>query len=159
MKHVKSTTPFFQITFTIAFASGMLFSASCKTYHIPIDSFKEQFTITDSSQLKPVVLGGGILIYANEKYLTKNLDYIDCIDNKGRRHKLKMSPKLEIRLSYLAKNKERKVSFFLDRTYVTKDSITGFRSRLIGLPKTISIQSIRKIEIQNDHKNYYYLNP
>ncbi|HET8574462.1 MAG TPA: hypothetical protein VFL76_11415 [Edaphocola sp.] len=155
MRLIKSTTPFFQTT---VLGLGILFSASCKTYHIPIDSFKEQFTITDSSQLKPVILGGSTLLYT-QKYLTKNIDYVDCIDKKGQHHRLKMGPKLETRLSYQKGDKTKRSYFYLDRVYVSKDSVTGYRSRFFGLPKSIPLQDLKQVNIQNGHKNFYYLNP
>ena len=155
MKPVKSTN----VLLTIAISTvGILFLNSCKSYYIPIDSFKQQFTITDSSQLKSVILGGGALLYT-EKYLTKDIDSFDCIDKKGRHHSLRMSPKLEVAISYQKGKKARKAYFYLDRTYVGKDSVTGYRSRFFGLPKSIPLQNLKQVKVQNGHKNFYYLNP
>lgn len=154
MKQIKSTSKLL----LAVFAFGLLFLNSCKNYYISIDSFKQQFTITDSSQLKPVVLGGGALLYT-EKYFTKDVDSFDCIDKRGRHHSLIMSPKLEVAVSYQKGDKVKKAYFYLDRTYVGKDSVTGYRSRFFGLPKNIPLQNLKQIKVQNGHKNYYYLNP
>lgn len=40
-----------------------LLLASCKTYYIPLENFKEQFSGIDSSRLKPVIIVGSGTIY------------------------------------------------------------------------------------------------
>ena len=126
---------------------------SCKTYYIPVDSLKEQFTGIDSTKLRIVnTLGpaGNIV-----EYLANPIDSIKCIDKKNNPVVLINSPSIEIR--FTEKNNKRAI-FYFDRVYLQDTLIIGHRSRFIQLRKTISINNVKLIEIQDGCKNYNYIN-
>jgi hypothetical protein len=128
--------------------------SSCTTYYIPLDSFKQQFADLDNSFPKKVTVrgpGGGTV-----KYETFPMDTIKCVDSKGNPIKLKNSPSIEIRFIY-ADNKQ--ITFYFDLMSVNDSTVTGIRSRIIpSIRKTIPINTIRKIEIQDGHKDLHYVN-
>jgi hypothetical protein len=126
--------------------------AGCKTYYIPIDSFKAQFSGIDSTSLKLVHTRGpaGDIAY----YLANPIDYIKCIDKAKNPFELKNSPSIEIR--FTEKNNKRTIYYF-DRIYIQDTLILGDRSRFIGLRKNISINNLKLIEVQDGHKNFKYV--
>jgi hypothetical protein len=68
---------------------------------------------------------------------------------------LKAGPSIEVRFTYGPDNKRTTVYF--DTMFLTDSTVTGQRSRLLpGLKTTISLRSITKIELQDDHKKYIY---
>lgn len=139
-------------------ATGLLFLTSCKTYYISLDSFKQQFADIDSTKLKPVVIFGGGGLYTRQEYLANPITKIKCTDKNGSPHELDNSPAIEIRFTYSDNSKNKRTIFYFDRVYVTDKTVTGFRSRFMGLVKTIPLDSIKKIEVQNGGKNFRYVN-
>lgn len=135
----------------------LLHFSSCKTYLISLESFKQQFHGIDSSSLKMVEMLGGGGIMVRQKYLANPITHIRCTDKKGNLYMLENAPNIEIRFTYLYKNRKKKTVFYFDRVYVTDKTVIGYRSRILGLPKTIPLDSIIKIEVQNGRKNYYYV--
>lgn len=125
---------------------------SCQTYHIPIDSFKAQFSEMDSTKLRTVYAKGpaGDIV----EYRSAPIDYIKCVDKKNNPVELKNGPSIEVR--FTEKNK-RKTIFYFDRIFLQDTLIIGDRSRILGLSKTISINNVELIEIQDGHKNYKYV--
>ena len=140
----------------------LLLFPSCVTYYIPINSFKEQFAGIDSTKFVPVEVDpgfpGGLLYLIGSRYLANPLTKIKCLDKKGNPTEVEVTPNIEIRFTYGEKNKRR--SFFFDRIYVTDSTVTGTSSRLFSKmsQRTIPLQKLKKIEIQNDQKKYYYKN-
>ncbi len=128
--------------------------SSCTTYYIPLDSFKQQFAGMDSSHPKNVTVRGpgGSTV----KYETFPLDTIKCIDSKGNPVALKNSPSIEIRFFY---GDNQQITFYFDLISVNDSTLTGIRSRYItSLRKTIPINTIHKIELQDGHKDFHYVN-
>jgi hypothetical protein len=132
----------------------ILFLSSCKTYQIPVESFKEQFANSSTSELKTVATRdpyGGLT-----HYQTRLADVIYCIDKEGNPVKLQRSPSLEIRITD-TNNKRR--TFYFDLMRVDQTSVTGSISRLFpGWTKTIPLAAIKKVEIQDGKKKYSYVN-
>lgn len=127
---------------------------SCTTYQIPVESLKTQFAGIDSTKLKLVTVKGP----AGDKlqYLANPLNTIKCVDKGGKTFELVNSPSIEIRFTYGPNNK--RVIYYFDRIYLTDSCVVGVRSRFIpSLRKTIPLNSISKIEIQDGHKNFHYV--
>lgn len=140
--------------FQLLFFLGLLSFISCKTYFIPIDSFKNQFVKIDSIDLKEVQVQGPL--GTRYSYLKNNIQIIDCIDKKGNLRKLKSNPSIETRITYGQNNK--KIIYYFDRLFVTDTSVIGVQSRFFPLiRKSILLSSITKIEIQDGKKAFRYL--
>lgn len=103
------------------------------------------------------MVGGGT-IYTRQEYLANPIEKIKCFDKDGKPHELYNGPNIETRFTYRDNGKRKRIIFYFDRIYVTENSVTGFRSRFMGLRKTIPLDSIKKIEVQNGGKSYRYKN-
>jgi len=128
---------------------------SCKTYTIPVDSFREQMTEPGSEKLREVEINNPVLYsYQNIKYEANSLKSIVVVDKKGNKVKLENSPKLEMRIT--RKNGKKNILLF-DTVIVENDTLKGARSRLIqNLRREIPLSTIEKIEIQDSGKVYKY---
>ena len=138
--------------FLFLFIIGMI--TSCTTYYIPVNSLREQFAEIDSTRLIAVTVEGPI--YGRYHYLANPITAVQCIDKKGNSYQLTNSPSLETRFTYGHNNK--KTIFYFDRIYVDSSSVTGVESRFIeSIRKTIPLDSITKIEIQDGRKKFKYV--
>jgi hypothetical protein len=148
-KNTMSKTVLFSI---ISF--GLIFLASsCKTYYIPIESFKQQFAGLDSSKYKEVITRGPV--GDKVKYKTFPISFIKCVDKAGNPFELKNAPSLEIR--FTDSNNKRTI-FYFDRISVDSTSVTGVQSRFISsIKKKIALDNIVKIEIQDGGKKFKYI--
>ena len=128
---------------------------SCKTYTIPVDSFREQMTVPGSEKLREVEINNPTpYTYKNIKYEANSLKSIVVVDNKGDKVKLENSPKLEMRIT--RKNGKKNILLF-DTVIVENDTLKGARSRLMqNLRREIPLSDIDKIEIQDSGKVYKY---
>lgn len=127
---------------------------SCKTYTIPVDSFRKQFSPSVAPSSRPVttVSPWG----THYTYHTLNIDSIQVIDKKGKVSWLKQSPSLEMRITHSG---GKRTVFYFDLTRFNGDTLEGSVSRLVpAWKKKISISTVTKIEIQNGGKNYHYKN-
>ena len=124
----------------------------CKTYYIPVESFKEQFNGIDSTKLKVVNTRGPAGDIA--QYPANPIDYIKCVDKDNNPFELKNSPSIEIRFTEL--NNKRTVYYF-DRVFLQDTLIIGDMSRFINYRKGISINNVKLIEVQDGHKNFKYV--
>jgi hypothetical protein len=132
----------------------LLALTSCSTYTIPVDNFKKQFAGMDSSKMVIVNTQGplGSIV----QYQTLPIRYIECIDKKGRPFQLTNSPSIEIRFTDVH---NKKTIFYFDLITVTDSTVVGRQSRMIkSIHKTLSLTSIKKIEVQDGRKNYHYTN-
>jgi len=125
---------------------------SCKTYFIPIESFKEQMKDIRSVRLRIVNTRGPMGDV--HSYKTYPIDFIKCIDNKNNPYELRNSPSIEIR--FTEKNNERTI-FYFDQIYIKDSTVIGDVSRFIYYRKTIPIENIKLIEVQDGHKNFKYV--
>ncbi len=126
--------------------------ASCKTYYIPLDSFKEQIKDIDSVELRTVYTRGpmGDVV----EYKTYPIDNIKCVDKYNNPAELKNSPSIEIR--FTEKNNKRTI-FYFDQIYVQDSMIIGDGSRFMQYQKSIPIDSLKLIELQDGKKNFKYV--
>lgn len=130
---------------------GLIFLfTSCKTYYIPVDSFKQQFAGMDASSMREVTTRGPM--GDKVKYKTYPIDYIHAVDKNGNPVTIPNSPAIEIRFTDSA---NKRTLFYFDLMRIDGDNITGTQSRfLTNFKKTISLSSIKKIEVQNGKKNF-----
>ena len=63
----------------------LLIIISCKTYTIPTESFKNQFTKTENIQEKEVEINNPLL-YGNLKYSANNIKTLNVIDKNGNKY-------------------------------------------------------------------------
>ncbi|GHT79239.1 hypothetical protein AGMMS50262_22720 [Bacteroidia bacterium] len=141
--------------FIIVIVIGCIVVSSCTTYYIPVDSFKQQFAGIDSTKFKEVTVKGPV--YEKYQYLANPITTIQCIDKKGNPHQLTNSPSIETRFTYGYKNK--KTIFYFDRIYVDANSVASIESRFIeSIRASIPLDSITKIEVQDGHKKFTYIN-
>lgn len=135
-----------------AFSLLAISAASCKTYTIPVDSFKQQFDPSVATSNRTVTTVGPWR--GRYSYRTLNVDSIRVVDKKGNIAWLKSGPSLEMRVTQFG---SKRTVFFFDLTRFDGDTLEGSISRLIPTwKKKIPISTISKIEIQNGGKNYYY---
>jgi len=135
---------------------GILFLLfSCKTYTIPVDSFRDQMTVPGSEKLRVVEINNPTpYTYKNIRYEANSLKSIVVVDKKGDKVKLENSPKLEMRIT--RKNGKKNILLF-DTVIVENDTLKGARSRLMqNLRREIPLSDIEKIEIQDSGKVYKY---
>ena len=126
--------------------------AGCKSYLIPVDSFKAQFNGIDSTKMQIVNTRGPAGDIAS--YPANPIDYIQCIDRKNNPFQLKNSPSIEIRVT---DDTKKRTVFYFDTVYLQDSTISGDRSRFFEYRKEIPIGNIRLIEVQDGHKNFKYL--
>ena len=125
---------------------------ACKTYLIPVQSFKEQFNGIDSTKLRLVKTRGPAGDVA--EYLANPIEYIKCVDKSDMPYELKISPSIEIR--FTEKNNKRTI-FYFDRVFMQDTLIIGEMSRFVRFRKGISINNVKLIEVQDGHKNFKYV--
>ena len=132
--------------------------ASCKTYTIPVDSFKKQMIGTSSENSTEVeinnpLLGNG---WGNIKYYSNNVDGLYVIDKEGNKLYLDNSPSIEMRVTH---RNGKKYHFYFDTVILENNILSGSRSRFIsGLTRYIPMDSIVKIEVQDGGKKFKYQN-
>jgi hypothetical protein len=126
---------------------------SCTTYYIPVESFKHQLSGIDSSKLKNVNLRSPVgEIY---HYQANPFDSIKCVDKKNKSFVLHNGPSIEIRFT---EKDNTKTVFYFDRIILIDTMIIGVQSRFIETTrKSIPINNVKLIEIENGHKNFKYV--
>ena len=125
----------------------------CQSYQIPIASFKNQFAPIDSSSLKLVRVKGPAGDIS--EYLVNPIKQIRCVDKNGNNVSIPNSPSIEARITT---SDGKKTTFYFDRMLIRNDSILGYRSRFFGLPKSIALSEVSKIEVQDGYKRFRYVN-
>lgn len=126
---------------------------SCKTYTIPIESFREQMTESGNEKMRDVEINNPTS-YSNLKYQANSVKSIVVVDKNGNNVEIENSPKLEMRIT--RKNGKRYILLF-DTVIVENDTLRGARSRILqNLRREIPLDDIEKIEIQDSGKVYKY---
>ena len=139
----------------ISLSALILMLVSCKSYTIPIDSFKEQLVNTNSSNQKTVTINNP-LYYGNISYAANNIDKIIVLDKNGNEKTLNNSGSIEMRITH--KN-GKKYHMYFDTVLLENDTLKGSRSRFLQhLKRQIHIDSISKIEVQDGKKDFRYQN-
>ncbi len=141
--------------FFVFILSGFFLLNSCSTYTIPVQSFKEQFEGMDTSKLIDVVVQGPM--YERYHYKANTISTIQCRDKDDIPSEMQNSPSIEARFTYGYKHK--RVVFYFDKLYISNGYLVGCRSRFISsMTKTIPLDSITKIEVQDGKKKFTYVN-
>jgi hypothetical protein len=126
---------------------------SCSTYHLTVDSLRDQFIGIDSTNLRAVIVQGPL--GERYSYQANPIDVIACVDKQGNSVQLTNDPSVEMRIT--EKNEKRTI-FYFDRVFVTDSILYGVQSRFISsLRKSIKLNDIKKIEIQDGKKNFGYV--
>ncbi|MDO5104991.1 hypothetical protein [Capnocytophaga sp.] len=131
---------------------GLILLQSCTTYQIPVQSFKEQFQNIDSASLKTVQVRMPLGNVAD--FLVNPVDSIICIDKNNRKIMLEKTPSIEIRFTEKDGNK---TIFYFDGIYLQNGNVVGNQSRFINAPKSISLDEVKRIEIQDGRKKFRYV--
>ena len=132
-----------------------IFLTSCTTYYISIVSLRQQFIGIDSTRLKNVTVQGPSL-FTTYHYKANPIATIKCVDINNNPIQLTNSPSIETRITYGYKHK--RVIFYFDRIYVNNDEVVGVQSRFMDfIRKSIPLDSITKIEVQDGHKKFSYV--
>jgi hypothetical protein len=132
----------------------LLVTCSCKTYQIPVDSFKEQFKAANGKPRRDVVVVGPV--GERSTYATYQMKQINVVDKKGNKVALNVRPSLEARFTY---GKGKHTTFYFDMIRFNGDTIDGGRSRFLpSLRKKIPISSVTRIDIQDGGKKFNYAN-
>jgi len=129
-----------------------LIPIACKTYYIPVQSFKEQFNCIDSTKLRLVNTRGPAGNVA--EYFANPIDYIKCFDKNNMPFEIKNSPSIEIRFT---ENTNKRTIFYFDRVFLQDSLVFGEMSRFIRVRKGISLSNVIMIEVQDGHKNFRYM--
>ncbi len=135
---------------------GILFLIiSCKSYTIPLDSFKGQLKESNSSTMKDATINNPLSL-GTISYSTNNVEGIIVKDKDGNSKYLKNSPSIEMRVTH--KN-GKKYHMYFDTVIIENGILKGARSRFIqGLNREIPLDSISKIEVQDGGKKFKYQN-
>ncbi len=142
-----------KINLPVFFTIIVILLTSCKTYYITTDSLRNQFSGIDSTTLVPVIVRGPV--GERYTYLANPIQEIECLDKKGNPAQLINSPSIEMRVTQTT---GKKTIFYFDRVFVTDSTLQGVRSRFISsISKTIKLENIKKIEIQDGKKNFNYI--
>jgi hypothetical protein len=139
---------------TLLLFAGIVSTAySCKTYYIPVESFKAQLSKFSESDLREVRTMGPFA--GQSTYMAYPIDTIRAVDKKGNPVNIVNSPAIEVRITDTT-NKKR--IFYFDLIQFDGENIVGGQSRFIpSIKRTISVGAIKKIEVQNGGKKYHYV--
>ncbi|MGC1515042.1 MAG: hypothetical protein WA810_05650 [Maribacter sp.] len=111
----------------LAIGFMVLTLTSCKTYTIPLESFREQMKNTNSATTKAVTVGNP-LAFGNIAYDANNIDRIVAEDTDGNKIVLNNSGAIEIRVTH--KNGKKYLMYF-DTVLLENDTLKGGRSRFV----------------------------
>jgi hypothetical protein len=122
-----------------------------------MDSFRKQFQNIDSNGLRKVTTIGLVTAIAGDSpYLINSWRVIHCEDKDHHDKILLNSPSIEIRFTYGPHNKRN--VFYFDTIFLTDSTVTGVQSRYIpSLRKTLYLNGITKIEVQDSYKKFHYV--
>ena len=112
---------------TVAIGFMVLTLTSCKTYTIPLESFREQMKNTNAATTKAVTVGNP-LAFGNIAYNANNIDRIIAVDTDGNKIVLNNSGAIEIRVTH--KNGKKYLMYF-DTVLLENDTLKGGRSRFV----------------------------
>ena len=118
-----------------------------------MDSFRQQFAGMDSSNMREVTTQGPM--GERVKYKTYPIDFIHAVDKTGNSVTIPNSPAIEIRFTDTT---NKKTIFYFDLIRFDGENISGRQSRFMSaFKKTIPINTVKKIEVQNGNKNFRYV--
>lgn len=130
----------------------LLLLVSCKTYIIPVERFKAQLETWERAGKQKVLTQGPL--GGQRMHTTYAADSIYAVDKKGQPVRIAMTPAVEIRITDTL---NQSTVFYFDLVRLDGANIVGGRSRIVSVRKTIPINSIKKIEVQNGGKAFRYV--
>ena len=130
----------------------LLVFSGCKSYTIPLDSFKEQFKNINTENYRMVKTENPFGIVS--EYKANPIDTIICFDKNNKKVLLRNSPSIEIKFTT---KDHKKRTFYFDSVFLNDTIVVGDMSRFINYKKGIPIDNIIKIEVQDSRKNYKYV--
>ncbi|PHQ28860.1 hypothetical protein [Leeuwenhoekiella nanhaiensis] len=137
---------------SILLSSILAILSSCKTYTIPVESFRKQMT-KSGTEMRKVEINNPIS-YSNIKYEANRIESLIVMDKDGNNVEIENLPKLEMRVT---RKDGSKYILLFDTVVVENDTLKGARSRIIqNLRREIPLNDIEKIEIQDNGKVYKY---
>jgi len=130
----------------------MMLAASCSTYELSINTFKERFSDVEYSDFKEVEVRGPFGEIYN--YKTHPSETIELIAKSGEIKNMTVKPSLEMRVTHSGGKKNY---FYFDKVYLTENFLYGDRTRFSdSFQKKIQLDSIEKLEVQDGKKNFKY---
>lgn len=134
----------------------LLLIISCKTYTIPVDSFKKQMVRATSENLKEVEINNPLNYSRGIKYRSNTIERLEVVDKNGNMAYLDNSAAIEMRVTL--QNGKKRILYF-DTVVLENDTLKGGRSRFAqGLTLKIPMNEIVKIEVQDGGKKFNYQN-
>ena len=126
----------------------------CATFQIPVQSFREQFTGVDMNSLQQVRVNGPYGMPISYLANVARIPTIKCVDSNNKEVVLRNSPSIEVRFTHKGK---RNIMYF-DRLFIKDSAVVGNPSTFMpGLMNVIPLRDITKIEVQDGHKNFHYV--
>lgn len=127
---------------------------SCKTYTIPVDSFREQMINATQENMTEVEINNPLTYGGSIRYDSNNIDKLIVYDKENNPLYLNNDPSIEMRVTH---RNGKKYHFYFDTVFLFNESLKGSRSRFIGgLTRSIPLDSIVKIEVQDGRKKFDY---
>lgn len=137
-----------KISITIVLFLYALFFSSCATYTVSREVLYA--TIHDAKHITIDNRVGGIKTYS---YVSNGAASIKCISKHGDTVTVMNSPSIEMRITDTNGSRH---NFYFDTALFEDSVLTGYNSRFLGTRKSLPYGAIKKVEIQDGHKRYYY---
>jgi hypothetical protein len=139
----KSVTALFLLILTLS-------AAGCTNHYLTKQMLLEQVIPEKELQKGSVTMyapAGNIMIPLGVSYRANNLARILCYNDQGKR--VFVSVNLNTQLIITDKKGEAH-KFYLDTVYLSDNKMSGLRSRLMGLERSIPLEEIDKIEVYTE---------
>lgn len=143
-----------QAIFRLTLLFLVLLVISCKSYTIPIESFKEQMFAAGPENMKSVEVNNPLIgFHDNIAYKANTIQSLVVFDKNGNQTFLNNSPSIEMRITL--KNGKKRI-FYFDTVSIENKVLSGSQSRFINKRRQIPLDSIIKIEVQEGRKKFRY---
>ena len=143
-----------RLSVALVFLAGALGLTGCITFQIPVQSFRQQFAGVDMNSLQQVRVSGPYGMPISYLANVGRIPTIKCVDSNNKEVVLQNSPSIEVRFTH---NGKRNIMYF-DRLFIKDSAVVGSPSTFIpGLTNVILLRDITKIEVQDGHKNFHYV--
>lgn len=143
----------------LSLAGLLVLAVSCKTYTVPVDSFRNQMTAPGFANSKNAHIDPSLEYTASSRegiktYRFNPLNSIEVYNKKGAKVRLESSPKLEVNVT---KKDGKKHMLFFDMVTVENDTLKGGRSRMfLNMRREIALTDIEEIKIIVSARRYEY---
>lgn len=130
--------------------SALVLFSSCANYTMTRDQLYS--TIKNGSP-REAIAAHAMPLYSSGPYRANGVREIVCTDKKGNTHTLMNSPQIEMRITDTNGHKHY---FYFDTVYLLDSVFVGSNSRIFNGHRRIHYANIKKVEVQNGRKAYYY---